>query len=118
MVISLPEQLLATAYRARNGELAWDRGNALRALRWAQACGGCVLGVEIWIPTTPGPTIPAPFVYAFEPRRISGESNVEFIDRANNETAEYVREFKWDSEDSAHHALEPYFNFAFDLSQG
>jgi hypothetical protein len=109
----IPESLLASGYRAENGEMAWDKENALSVLRWAEDCGVCVLGLEVWIPTVPGPTIPMPFVYAFDPRRDEGESDAVFLARANTEVVNYVNSFEWDVQDTAHHAYRPFFNLTF-----
>jgi hypothetical protein len=109
----IPNDLLASAYRAQNGEPAWSRDDTLRVILWAAQVDLPILGIEIWIPTTPGPTIPTPIIYTFEPKPIKGEPEAQFDKRANQEAAEYVRSFKWDRDDKAHHGIEPFFNITF-----
>ena len=109
----IPDDLLAGAYFAQNGEPAWARNDALNVIAWATTSCIPVLGVEIWIPTTPGPTIPTPFIYTFEPTQVQGESKSQLGDRANGEAAEYVRSFDWDQGDTVHHGIEPFFNITF-----
>lgn len=113
MPSQVPGHLLACAYFAQNQEAAWARNDTLKVIDWATANRIPVLGVEIWIPTTPGPTIPTPFIYTFEPKQVQGESKVQFIDRSNKESADYVRLFDWDQEDTEHHGIEPFFNVTF-----
>ena len=113
MPIPVPDELRANAYFARNGEAAWARDDALRVIRWAAEIRLPVLGVEIWIPTTPGPTIPTPFFYTFGSKPIQGESKAQFENRANREAADYVQSFEWDPQDTTHHGIEPFFNITF-----
>ncbi len=113
MPAQIPGSLLARAFLSQNGEAAWGKDDALQVLAWAAASQIPILGVEVWIPTTPGPTIPTPFIYTFEPKYAAGEPHSEFIARANREAAEYVRSFAWDSEDRAHHGIEAFFNMTF-----
>jgi len=113
MPISVPDELLGKAYFAQNGEAAWARGDALRVIRWAADVHLPVLGVEIWIPTSPGPTIPTPYIYMFEPNPIQGESKAQFEKRASREAADYVQSFEWDRQDTTHNGIEPFFNITF-----
>lgn len=109
----VPDDLRASAYLAQNGEAAWAKDDALRVIRWAAEVQLPIVGVEVWLPTNPGPTIPTPFIYAFEPRPIEGESKAQFDNRANREAAHYVQSFEWDPHDMAHHGIEPFFNITF-----
>ncbi|MGD0634409.1 MAG: hypothetical protein ABSA13_09060 [Beijerinckiaceae bacterium] len=59
----LPLDILKRAYRASNGELAWPGTDATAVVKILQANGFSILGVDIWLPTRPRPTIPTPFVY-------------------------------------------------------
>ncbi len=63
-----------------------------------------VVGVDIWLPTNPGPTIPAPFVYDWSLR--ADHSSPTYAVGA----VEFIRNFKWAETDSSHQGLEPYFN--------
>jgi len=110
MLPKVPDYLLARAYFAQNQETAWARNDALKVIDWATATRIPVLGVEIWIPTNPGPTIPTPFIYTFEPKQVQGDSKALLVGRSNKEAADYVRLFDWDQDDTAHHGIEPFFN--------
>ena len=113
MSAQIPGSLLARAYLAQNGEAAWSRGDTLQVIAWAVASHVPILGIEVWLPTTPGPTIPTPYIYTFEPKSVPGEPRNEFIVRAGREAAEYVTSFAWDTQDRAHHGMEPFFNITF-----
>jgi hypothetical protein len=113
MPTQIPADLLVHAYFASNGEPAWCRAEALTVIAWAAAGKIPILGAEVWIPTVPGPTIPTPYIYAFEPKRVSGESPAQFVVRASEEVAEYVRSFEWDNSDKAHQSAVPFFNITF-----
>ncbi len=113
MRIEIPDEFLAIAYVAQNGEGAWARDDAIRVMRWAAEVHLPVLGVEVWIPTTPGPTIPTPLIYTYEPKPIQGEPKAQLNIRANREATEYVRSFEWDQQDKAHHGVQPFFNITF-----
>jgi hypothetical protein len=45
----LPEPITALAYRATNGELAWQRSDIPAALAAIAASGHAVLGGEVWV---------------------------------------------------------------------
>ena len=97
MLSQLPNDLLMGAYQISNGEAAWPRDDALKVIRWATASRVAVFGAEIWIPTTPGPTIPTPYIYTFEPKQIADEEWTHFVGRANKEVAAYfdcIRHFR------------------------
>jgi hypothetical protein len=111
--LPIPKHLLAHAYVSENGEPAWPEYSALQVLSWAAEVGLPLLGVEIWLPTIPGPTIPTPFIYALDLNQFPGEPTGQFQKRTNREAAEYVRSFAWDARDVAHHGNVPYFNFTF-----
>lgn len=109
-MFEIPENLVGCAYSAQNGERAWAKSDALNVIDWASANGLAVFGAEIWIPTNPGPTIPTPYIYGFEPREIDGESWEHFVARANAEAREFIRSFNWHRADTCHHGMTPYFN--------
>jgi hypothetical protein len=106
----LPENLIKHAYFSQNGELAWDKVNTLNVIRWATNSAIATFGIEVWLPTVPGPTIPMPYFYAFECAPGKDEDWPTFVKRANGSAASFVAEFKWDSLDVEHHEKEPYFN--------
>jgi len=99
----LPHDLQRAAYRA-NEEMAWSRVDAIRVIEILNANRYVVLGVDIWLATQPGPTIPTPFVYDW----------ALTVVRPSNErpkTAdEFIRGFKWAAADKRHQGMEPFFN--------
>lgn len=109
----LPAELRRAAYLAVC-EPAWPRAEALRVVEWCAGAGIAVLGGEVWLPTVPGPTIPTPFIYAWDVgAKAAGEPWQEFVARANAAASEYVRTFEWDPNDVSHRDAEPYFNLEF-----
>lgn len=110
MTIQIPEHLCSSAYYSLNKEPAWSRKDALEVIAWASASQLAIFGIEIWLPTTPGPTIPTPYIYTFETEQLGGENWEQFVQRANSSAADYVSSFDWDCADAQHHGLEPYFN--------
>jgi hypothetical protein len=94
----LPGDLLARAFRARNGELAWRREDALAVAEALAAGGQAILGGEVWLvdddgwwdprlPTDDG-TEPAVRTWApVPPERQASESWSEFCARARDYTA-------------------------------
>jgi hypothetical protein len=93
----LPPELARVAYRA-GAEAAWSRADAIRVVEFLKARGYVVLGVDIWLPTRPGPTIPTPFVYDWS------------SDSAASRPDEFIRNFRWADLDEKHHGIEPFFN--------
>ena len=59
------------------------------------------MGVDIWLPTDPGPTIPRHFVYDWS----SETHDVRFAT-----AAQFIAGFEWDKEDVLNLGKEPYFN--------
>jgi hypothetical protein len=110
MLLNIPENLITSAYVSKNGEPAWPSKEALEVIDWATSSSLAVFGVEVWLPTMPGPTIPTPYIYTLETERHEGESWDDFVVRANTAAATYVRQFEWDRADVRCHHLAPYFN--------
>jgi len=110
VTMDLPQELMANAYFSQGGEAAWCRKDALQVIRCATASQVAVFGVEVWLPTMPGPTIPMPFFYSFSCEPSEGEAWLEFVNRANNRAAEYVSGFEWDPKDTKHLGQQPFFN--------
>jgi hypothetical protein len=109
----VPDELCRFAYFS-DPEFAWRDAEALKVVDWAASSGIAILGGEIWLPTTPGPTIPSPYIYTFETVRLAGENWGDFVIRANRNAAAYVRDFEWDEHDFKHELKMPYFNFTFE----
>ena len=86
----LPEGLLNRAFKARNGEPAWNCTDAIDAITLIERAGFKVLGVEVWVPSSKGPIIPMPFFYAWDQVQvISGNIRI-------TSAGDFVRKFRWD----------------------
>ncbi len=109
-MLQIPDDLLSTAFFSFDGEPGWPRHEALKVIDLASASHIAVLGGEIWLPSTPGPRIPTPFIYTFETRQHDGEDWEQFVERTNAAAADYVRAFEWDRRDDRHLESMPYFN--------
>lgn len=106
-VSQLPARLGATAYRAAN-EHAWNRRDVLDVIDWLSFRGIPVLGVDVWLPTHPGPTIPTPCIYEWSaPSNLLERSDV-FVQNAM--AKKYISEFEWGKDDRRWHGETPYFN--------
>jgi hypothetical protein len=110
MSFQIPQHLRSCAYLSSTEEPAWSRQGALEVIAWATASQLAAFGIEIWLPTKPGPTIPAPYIYAFAMEQLDGETWDQFVRRANDAAADYVQAFEWDAADTQYHGSEPYFN--------
>jgi len=109
-LLKLPESLRVAAYYAGE-EAAWPAEEAINVLECATELGLAVCGVEVWLPTVPGPTIPTPYVYSWEGEDQEAEEGwSDFLQRVNGAAAEYIRQFAWDPKDKSHEGVEPYFN--------
>lgn len=99
----VPTHLLARAYKA-GGEFAWAQDDAIEV---AEALGKQrfpVIGVEIWLPTHPGPTIPAPTFYVWSLQSVGNTPGYPAS------AVDFIRNFKWAEDDLSHQDLKPYFN--------
>lgn len=91
----LPKPLVKKAYRSRS-ELAWPKEDALSVINILQESGYLIIGVDIWLATENGPTIPTPFVYDWD---LSAQES----DNSQNSTAEeFIASFQWDPSDTSH----------------
>jgi hypothetical protein len=99
----VPRHLLERAYRARD-EYAWCRSDAIEVVEALQRFSFKVIGVDVWLATSPGPTIPTPYVYDWD-FRFEGPS----MDYPRN-AIDFIRAFEWSERDLAHQGMEPYFN--------
>lgn len=99
----LPAHLQKLAYRAGT-ECAWKQQDAIEVLEFLSNKGYVLLGVDVWLATEPGPTIPMPFVYdwSLETNSSPGQQWMSAPD--------FVRHFEWDPADRSHQGAEPYFN--------
>jgi hypothetical protein len=107
----LDRPLQDSAYRA-GIELAWSKSDALKIVRLLKDKGYVVLGVDVWIPTENGPTIPTPFVYDWS----LGQDTNQPERRAT--AFEFIESFEWDPSDQSHQGRPPYFNILAKLRSG
>ncbi|MFI5029123.1 MAG: hypothetical protein ACHQPH_00315 [Reyranellales bacterium] len=100
---AVPRHLLERAYEARD-EYAWSRCDAIDVIEALQGRNFKVIGVEVWLPTKPGPTIPTPYIYVWDIGSENGSAGhpIHAID--------FIRTFVWSEQDLAHRDREPYFN--------
>jgi hypothetical protein len=95
----LPPELMRRAYRIRN-ELAWARDDAIEAIDRLEKAGFTLLGVEVWIPSSPGP-------------KMTGR-DWDSEDRAAPDVPatarDFVKNFKWGPYDATLKGDEPFFN--------
>jgi len=110
MEIQFPGNLLSSAYFSRSREPAWPQLEALKVIDWAKANRIGIFGIEIWLPSSPGPTIPTPYIYTLDLERPIKEYWEAFVARSSAEATEYVIRFEWDQNDVDHHDMTPYFN--------
>lgn len=97
----LPEVLRSSAYLSEGGEPAWPRDAALEVVEYLRGKQFAILGVEIWIATHPGPTIPL-----YQWSRSDARDSL-----ANPQTAdEYIQRFSWAADDDQFRDQVPFFN--------
>lgn len=106
----LPTHLRDEAYLT-DQEAAWPRQAAQEVLDFLTQNDIAVLGGEVWLPTTPGPTLPGIYTFEVSPR-LPQEPWRSFVHRANALARHYVQDFVWATGGATHHNLKPYFNFA------
>ena len=100
---ALPRALLEQAYQSSN-EMAWRREAALSVVKLLRISGYTVLGVDIWLATKPGPTIPTPIVYDWDIDQPDPKPGPE----------QFIAEFSWDKDDIANKDAEPFFNLTIE----
>lgn len=83
--------------------MAWPRADAIKVLNILHESGFVVLGVDVWIATNPGPTIPTPYIYDWQ----LGPDQASVGGAAS--ALEFVQDFQWDHRDQSHGGREPYF---------
>jgi hypothetical protein len=96
---NLPGELLGRAYRSKN-ELAWNRDDALEAIERLAKAGFVVLGVEVWLPTSPGPTMTGRY-WDSKAGPVPGEPQT---------AKDFVKNFRWGQYDKILEDREPFFN--------
>lgn len=102
-LIHIPPEIATRAYRAA-GEFAWARDDALRVVEALKEKHFIILGVEVWLPTEPGPTIPSPILYVWSLQSVGGTPTYA------RSATEFIRDFGWADDDEDNEDSEPYFN--------
>ena len=111
--------LEATAHRSANGEHAWPRAEALRAVRAIAEAGLAVLGGEVWLvrgdeiwgvlPQQSGP----PAVYHWEAKRGAVEPWLEFVTRSQSEACSAIKLLPPEGEVDAPSDAHVYYNMTW-----
>jgi hypothetical protein len=102
----LSPDLTRVAYKA-NEEMAWARHDARRVYTALQRNGYDILGVDVWLPTKPGPT---PCLRDWW----KGDSQ---SDRIAKSAGEFIASFDWSTSDANFRFEEPFFNLVAKLQQ-
>src|SRR5215470_5002937 len=107
---ALPESLQIAAYSA-DGEYAWPREQAIVVVQCLTERDCAVVGVDVWLATEVGPTIPTPVIYGWEgDSRRPPESWTQYVQRVNARAGDYIAAFAWHPQDGKHRLDVPYFN--------
>ena len=110
IVNKLPEKLKKGSYFA-SGEYAWSKEGAVEIIDWLSNKVIVVNGIEIWIPTQPGPTIPSSYIYSWEAEQKKKDENwLQFVEHTNKNAKNYILSFQWDENDLNYKDCIPYFN--------
>ncbi len=105
----LPDNLKESAYRTSN-EAAWLRQDALSVIEFLHNLNYAILGVDIWIPTLPGPTIPRS-IYDLDLSDLTKEKWSDFVERSYDIAIKFIKDFEFDDEDKAiYGSIELVFN--------
>jgi hypothetical protein len=110
LVDKLPDDLRESAYYAAE-EAAWSWPDAIRVIAHLSKLHQAVCGIEVWLPTEPGPTIPEPYIYVWAGEERSPEETWDqYVERVNRQAVTYISGFRWDERDIEHQGLSAYFN--------
>ena len=118
----LPESIIAVAYRASTGELAWRRADIPAALSAIAASGQAVLGGEVWVAVGDGRwhgLVPdkhggPPGVWHWDTApRAAGESWPAYCARAAEESAQAVAGLRIEEESDPSVRDRLFFNLTY-----
>jgi len=122
----LPDKIVAAAYHASNGEMAWRRADLPAALAALAESGQAVLGGEVWVAAGEGRWVglvpdargglPGVWHWDTTPRR-AGESWPAYCRRAADESARVVAEMRVEEEAAAAIRDRLYFNLTWVAEQ-
>lgn len=107
----LPAELQNRAYQANNREIAWAKAEALTVIDVLALNHIAILGGEVWLPTEPGPTLPAPNLYAWDAgNQFKHEHWNDYVERTRQAARTYIASFCWKLDEKARYKLRPFFN--------
>jgi hypothetical protein len=104
----LPVSLQATAYRVR-GEFAWPKGNAIAVIEILTSFRCRVSGVEVWLPSANGPSIPGPPYYWSASHGADSQFGDD-VRTVNAGATEFIVNFAPNRDDRLLAEQDPYFN--------
>jgi hypothetical protein len=114
-----PRELEDSAFRSADGEYAWQRSEALAAVRALADKGRAVLGGELWLvrdgevwgvlPQHSGP----PAVYAWETERRPNEAWSAYVARASVEALSAIQALPGEAEVAAPPKAKVYYNLTW-----
>jgi len=117
--MEFPPELEDAAFRSANGEYAWQRSEALAAVRVLADRGHAVLGGELWLvrdgevwgqlPQHSGP----PAVYAWETERRPDETWPTYVARACSEAQSVIQAWPGEAEVAAPPKAKVYYNLTW-----
>ena len=117
--MQFPQELEDAAFRGVNGEYAWQRQEALAAVRVLANSGRAVLGGELWLvrdgevwgalPQQSGP----PAVYSWETERRPDEPWQIYVVRAHSEALSAIQALPGDPEIAAPPKAKVYYNLTW-----
>ncbi len=117
--VLFPQELEDSAFRSADGEYAWQRVDALAAVRALADTGRAVLGGELWlvrdgevwgvVPQHSGP----PAVYAWETERRANEAWSAYVARACVEALAAIQALPGEAEVAAPPTAKVYYNLTW-----
>jgi hypothetical protein len=96
---ALPSELLRRAYTT-GSELAWSRQDAIKAINGLTQAKFVIVGVEVWAPTHPGPTMTG-WGWGWNDASVPGRPK---------SAQEFVETFQWGADSKTFGSVEPFFN--------
>ena len=96
----IPDRFRDSAYE-RDGEYAWPRDEALQVLAVLNEHHCHILGVDVWVPTRPGPS---PVIYDWDETRTGVRPNFP------KDPADFIRFFTYEMGSVFDQPLPPHFN--------
>jgi hypothetical protein len=119
--VAIPRNLRERAFQATNGELAWEEGDALRVVDFAEQSGIAVLGGEVWFITKDGAVMSlfrsrdgSEGLYEWSTREVEGEAKIEFVGRCAQDSRDAISAFRRKVDMADETARPPFFNLTFD----